>query len=79
MLDVVQDPFSHNVLFDNLFRCYEILVLLRNLWFQGTATVREYRLKKCPLKLSKDMKKQQRGTYDYCFDTNQKNSVREMA
>lgn len=45
MLDVVQDPCSHNVFFDNLFTGYELLVHLRNLGFQATGTLRENRLK----------------------------------
>ena len=43
---------------------------LRNTGFQATGTIRENRLKKCPLKGSNEMKKQERGTYDYKFDTN---------
>ena len=58
MLDVVHDQYSYNVFFDNL-------------GFQAIGTVRENRFKKCPLKSSKDMKKQHRGTYDYYFDTNE--------
>ena len=45
MLDVVQDPYSHNVFFDNLFPVYELLVHLRYLGFQATGTLRENRLK----------------------------------
>ena len=56
--------------FDNLFTGYELLVHLRNTGFQATGTIRENRLKKCPLKGSNKMKKQERGTYDYKFDTN---------
>ena len=71
MLDVVQVPCHHNVFFDNLFTGYELLVHVRNLRFQSTGTLREYRLKKYPLKSYKNMKKQQRGSYDYCSDTNE--------
>ena len=44
-LDVIQDPCSHNVFFDDLLTGYELLTHLRNLGFQATGTVRENRLK----------------------------------
>ena len=71
MLDVVKDPQSHSVFFDNLFTGYELLVHLRNTGFQATGTVHENRLNKCPLEGSHKMKKQKRGAYDYKFDTNE--------
>lgn len=71
MLDVVEEPQSHSVFFDNLFTGYELLVHLRELGFQATGTVRENRVKKCPLMESKELKKQKRGTYSFRFDTNE--------
>ena len=56
MLDVVDDPNSHIVFFDNFFTGYELLVHLRNTGFQATGTVRENKTNKCHLKTSKQMK-----------------------
>uniref|UniRef100_A0A0L8IF49 PiggyBac transposable element-derived protein domain-containing protein n=1 Tax=Octopus bimaculoides TaxID=37653 RepID=A0A0L8IF49_OCTBM len=71
MLDVVEEPQSYSVFFDNLFTGYELLVHLRELGFQATGTVRENRLKKCTLMEAKELKKQNRGTYSFRFDTNE--------
>ena len=71
MLDVIKEPQSYSVFFDNLFTGYELLVHLRDLGYQATGTVRENRLKKCPLMEAKEMKKQKRGTYSFRFDTNE--------
>ena len=71
MLSVVENPQSCTVFFDNLFIDYPLLVYLRNLRFQATGTMRENRLSKCPLKDSKLLKKEKRGSYDYRFDCNE--------
>ena len=71
MLDVVDEPQSHAVFFDNLFTGYELLVHLRDLGYQATGTIRENRLKKCPLMETKEMKKKERGTTCFRFDTNE--------
>ena len=57
MLDVVDEPQSHAVFFDNLFTGYELLVHLRDLGYQATGTIRENRLKKCPLMETEEIKK----------------------
>ena len=71
MLDIVEEPQSHTVFFDNLFTGYELLVYLCELGFQATGTLLEKRLKKCLLMEAKEMKKQKRGTYSSRFDTNE--------
>ena len=71
MLSVIDNPFSYNVYFDNLFTDYALLVHLRNLGFNATGTMRENRISKCPLKESNAMQKEPRGTYDYRFDRNE--------
>ena len=71
MLKNVEDSKSHSVYFDNYFTGYDLLVHLRNLGFQATRTIRENRLKHCPIKSDKDLKKDKRGAYDYRFDTNE--------
>lgn len=68
LLDIVTDPSDHAVFFDNFFTSYELLCQLKERGFRATGTVRENRLKKCPLVSSKDMAKEPRGTYDYRFD-----------
>ena len=57
MLDVVDEPQSHAVFFDNRFTGYELLFHLRDLGYQATGTIRENRLKKCPMMETKEMKK----------------------
>lgn len=57
MLRSVENSQSHSVYFGNYFTGYDLLVHLRNLGFQATGTMRENRLRNCPLKSDKDMKK----------------------
>ena len=45
-----------------------LLVHLQNLGFQATGSMSENRLSKCPSKVSKLMKKEKRGTFDFRFD-----------
>ena len=71
MLEAVKNPDSHSVFFDNFFTGYDLLVHLRNLGYQATGTIRENRLRKCPLKPTNIMKKEERGSYDSAFDTNE--------
>lgn len=71
MLKNIEEPTSHSVYFDNLFTGHDLLVHLRELGFQASGTIRENRLRKCPLKSTKDMMKENRGSYDYRFDTNE--------
>ena len=40
-----------------------------NIGYRATGTMRENRIKNCPLKTTSLMKKEERGSYDYRFDT----------
>lgn len=57
MLQAVADPESHSLFIDNYFTTYDLLVHLRNLKYQVTGTLRENRLKQCPLESSCAMEK----------------------
>lgn len=68
MLLVVDDLFSHKVYFDIFFTSFQLLLDLTDLGFRATGTIRENRIKKCPIKSVKDMKKTGRCTLSYSFD-----------
>eukprot|EP00106_Octopus_bimaculoides_P000585 XP_014768027.1 PREDICTED: piggyBac transposable element-derived protein 3-like [Octopus bimaculoides] len=68
MLEVVEDLLSHCVYFHSLFTSYDLLVHLLGKGFEETGTMRENRLKICPLKDSQLMKKENRGCYDNTVD-----------
>ena len=79
MLEIVEEPRSHCIFFDKLFTSLDLLTYLREKGFLATGTMGDNRLKKCPLKDSKQMKKESRGSYDYRFDaTNEILIVRWM-
>lgn len=73
MLAVVEDPKSCYVYFDNFFTSLTLLCRLKDLGFRATGTIRENRTQKCPLKSTKELEKNGRGSYDYQFD--QKNKI----
>ncbi|KAK9700380.1 Transposase IS4 [Popillia japonica] len=68
LLQVVEVPSDHPVYFDNYFTSYELLTKVRQRGYKATGTVREQRLKKCPLQTQKEMAKLERSSYDYQFD-----------
>lgn len=70
MLDCVSNPASYWIYFDNLFTSRDLLIYLRKLGYRATGTLRENRLQKCPIKDSKSLGKEDRGTFDFRFDTN---------
>lgn len=60
-------PF--NFFFDNLFTSPKLLVFLQNKGYQATGTIRDNRIpKNCPIMPVKQMKKENRGQYDYALD-----------
>ena len=59
---------SHEVFFDNFFTSFNLLVNLKEKGFYAPGTIRECRIKRCPLRSSKEMKKEEPATYDYRFD-----------
>ena len=59
LLNSVCDPSDHVVLFDNFFSSYDLFVALKNQGFWATGTLRENRLRKCPILPAKELKKQE--------------------
>lgn len=57
------------VYFDNLFTSRDLLVYLQTQGIRATGTVRENRLRDCPLR-GEEQKKEKRGYYNYSFDKN---------
>ncbi|CAG5029382.1 unnamed protein product [Parnassius apollo] len=70
LLAICTDPRAHVVYFDNFFSSIQLLIDLKSQGFRATGTVRENRIKKCPIMTKKEMKKKDRGFSDYCFDKN---------
>lgn len=68
MLDIIDDPCSYHIYFDNYFSSYDLFISLKEKGFRATGTIRDNRTQKCPIKPSKDIEKSPRGTYDYQFD-----------
>nr|CAI5851347.1 unnamed protein product [Callosobruchus analis] len=58
MLDVVAFPSDHEIFFDNYFASYSLMQTLKEKGFRATGTVRENRIKKCPLLPSNPIKKE---------------------
>lgn len=58
--------------FDNLFTSAQLLSHLRTLGYKATGTIRENRVpKNCPILPTKEMKKKNRGEYDFALDEQQ--------
>jgi hypothetical protein len=68
LLEKVNEPSSHIIFFDNYFTSYDLISTLRKSGFRATGTLRENRSKKCPLLSTKEMKKKDRGYFEYVFD-----------
>lgn len=58
------------VFFDNFFSSYSLLIDLTNKNIRACGSVRENRMEKCPLIATTQIKKQDRGSYDYRSDEN---------
>ena len=56
--------------FDNWFCSLPLCLHLKEICFIVTATIRADRVKKCPLPLKKDLRKEERGSYGYSTDLN---------
>lgn len=61
-------PTNHVIFMDNFFTSHALLQELKERGFRATGTVREARLKKCPLQDSKELARQSRGTFDFLCD-----------
>lgn len=64
-LKVCQNPAYHHIYFDNFFTSYDLVAKLKTLGYRATGTRRTNRMKGCPLKTEKDMKKTERSSFDY--------------
>ena len=64
-LKTCDNPVNHSVFFDNFFSSYKLLVDLDVKGFRATGTMRNNRIGKCPLADVSDMKKTERGSYDF--------------
>ena len=65
LLECVQSPLQHEVFFDNYFSSYALMAALRQKGIRATGTVRDNRLKNCPLPESKTAEGASRGDYWY--------------
>jgi DNA excision repair protein ERCC-6 len=70
LTEKIDNPAEHALYFDNFFSSHSLLKTLREKNFRATGTVRENRTNKAPIMLPNEMKKKERGFYDYRFETN---------
>jgi hypothetical protein len=63
------------VFFDNYFTSLDLMVHLRELGIHTTGTIRQNRMKGCPLKSEKALKQAGRGSSDSCTDMNSSISI----
>lgn len=68
LLSVVEEPKDHIIFFDNYFTSHDLMKTLRQSGYRATGTVRDNRIKKCPLPDQKQMKKENRGHYSFKYD-----------
>lgn len=67
-LKICDSPSSHHIYFDNFFTSYDLVAKLKTLGYRATGTIRQNRMRGCPLKTDVTMKKTERGSYDYRSD-----------
>ena len=70
MLTAVSDVECHVLFFDNFFTSHRLIANLATKGIRACGTVRENRTDRCPLKPSKLIQKEERGSYDYRCDGN---------
>ena len=73
LVDVIiskSDITCYELYFDNFFTSYKLLSELSDKGVRATGTVRETRIANATKKIisSKDLKKEERGTFDFCSD-----------
>ena len=64
-LEVCKEPKKHHVFFDNFFASYKLVNELNKIGFSATGTMRENLSMKCPVMRVAEVKKNERGFYDY--------------
>lgn len=68
LMGVVENPQCHPVYMDNFFTSYSLASLLQEKKIFFTGTIREQRIKNCPIASTKIMKKKGRGYSESRFD-----------
>lgn len=71
-ISVVDNPSNHVFYFDNFFTSFELMKILTDRNIAATGTVRYNRMNHCPVKTDSEMKKEERGVYDYRLDVTNK-------
>ena len=69
-LEICDNPINHSVIFDNFFSSYKLLVDLDAKEFRATGTIKNNRIEKCPSAEVSDMKKRERGSYNFTSTSN---------
>lgn len=64
----VSVPTDHSAFMDNFFTSQSFLQELKHRGFRATGTVREEKLKKCPLENAKFLSRKECGELDMCCD-----------
>jgi len=64
----ISNPSSHTLTFDNFFTSISLLTSLADKGIRATGTIRKNRLHSVPLINEKEMKKQDRGSFDHCYN-----------
>lgn len=76
MVDILETPTAHKIYIDNFFTSHKLLACLSSKGIRCTGTARYNRMglktDKTNLKNDNDIKKEERGFYDYRFDKNNK-------
>lgn len=75
LMSVVTKPNEHQIYFDHFFTNYDLMVRLNKMGIYATGTIRDNRTNQCPLMDIKQMKKTEKGTFDYVFDEKNKISM----
>ena len=65
-----KNPKDHSVFFGNFFLSYSLICDLATKEFRATGTIRNDRIKKCPLVDVKKMRKNERGSFDFRSEGN---------
>ena len=68
MVSILETPSVHKIYFDNFFTSFALMKHLQDIDVRATGTARFNRMNKCPIANDKEMKKKDRGSYDYRFD-----------
>ena len=64
-LEVCKEQKKHHVFFDHFFTSYKLVNELNTIGFSATGTMRENQSLKCPVMSVAEVKKKERGFYDY--------------